>query len=378
MRKHREHYTLGGCMVERSELTTDAGAVRTIAIESTDPAAVRALVRDLRLGALPVTCVARGLRALAGFSGRRWAVIDVGTNSVKFHVGEQDGEGGWRTLVDRADVTRLGEGQAASGRLDAAAIARTAQAIAGMAAQARRLGAVEIAAVGTAGVRIAPNADELIDAARSLGAVEIEILPGQEEARLAFAAATHELELPAGGLTVFDTGGGSSQFTFVHEGRVTDRFSVDVGAVRFTERFHLDGMSSPTMVQAALRAIESELVTLAGRPRPDAVIGMGGAITNLAAVQRGLPDYDPEAIHGAVLTRAEIERQLQLYSIRSAAMRRRLVGLQANRAEVILAGACIVRTVLVLLGADALVVSDRGLRHGLLVDRFGRVTAPAG
>ena len=112
-----------------------------------------------------------------------------------------------------------------------------------MAAQARRLGVAEIAAVGTAGVRIAPNAAELISAARALGAVDVEILPAQDEARLAFAAATHELELPGGGLAVFDTGGGSSQFTFVHEGRVTDRFSVDVGAVRFTERFHLDGMS---------------------------------------------------------------------------------------------------------------------------------------
>src|SRR3954462_12742307 len=71
VRKHREHYTLGGCMAERTELRTDAGAVRTIAVESTDAAQVRAVVRELRLGSLPVTCVARGLRALVAFGGGR-------------------------------------------------------------------------------------------------------------------------------------------------------------------------------------------------------------------------------------------------------------------------------------------------------------------
>ena len=100
---------------------------------------------------------------------------------------------------------------------------------------------------------------------------------------------------------------------------------------------------------------------------------MGGAITNITAVKHGLATYDPDVVQGTVLDRAEVDRQIELYRSRDADGRREIVGLQPKRAEVILAGACIVRTVLEKLGEDSLTVSDRGLRHGLLVERFGPV-----
>jgi exopolyphosphatase/guanosine-5'-triphosphate,3'-diphosphate pyrophosphatase len=96
---------------------------------------------------------------------------------------------------------------------------------------------------------------------------------------------------------------------------------------------------------------------------------MGGAVTNLAAVSLQLSPYDPDRIQGSTLDRAEIDRQIELYRERDAAQRREIVGLQPARAEVILGGACIVRTVLELLDAEALTVSDRGLRHGVLIAR---------
>jgi exopolyphosphatase/guanosine-5'-triphosphate,3'-diphosphate pyrophosphatase len=98
---------------------------------------------------------------------------------------------------------------------------------------------------------------------------------------------------------------------------------------------------------------------------------MGGALTNLAAVRHALPEYDPDVIHGTVLDRNEIDRQIELYRSQAAGARRAIVGLQPARAEVILAGALIVRTVLDKLQCDGLTVSDRGLRHGVLVERFG-------
>ena len=107
-----------------------------------------------------------------------------------------------------------------------------------------------------------------------------------------------------------------------------------------------------------------------GGATPDVLVGMGGAITNLAAVKHELATYDPAIVQGTVLDSAEIDRQIELYRTRSTDERRLIVGLQPKRADVILAGACIVRTVLVKLGCDSLIVSDRGLRHGLLVERF--------
>jgi exopolyphosphatase/guanosine-5'-triphosphate,3'-diphosphate pyrophosphatase len=97
---------------------------------------------------------------------------------------------------------------------------------------------------------------------------------------------------------------------------------------------------------------------------------MGGAVTNLAAVKHEMRTYDPDIVQGTVLERTEIDRQIELYRSRNAAERRAIVGLQPKRADVILAGACIVRTVMDKLRKDAVRVSDRGLRHGLLVERF--------
>jgi exopolyphosphatase/guanosine-5'-triphosphate,3'-diphosphate pyrophosphatase len=88
-------------------------------------------------------------------------------------------------------------------------------------------------------------------------------------------------------------------------------------------------------------------------------------------VRHGLAEYDPAVIQGTTLDRDEVDRQIELYRSRSADARRTIPGLQAGRAEVILAGACIVRTVLELLGHSSLTVSDRGLRHGLIAARFG-------
>ena len=345
--------------------------LRTIAVESEDPALVTAAVRELGLDLRPNVSVPRGLKELLALG--RFAVVDVGTNSVKFVIGERREDGEWRTVVDRAEVTRLGEGLDRSGELNEEPIARTVDAIADMAEEAAREAVVTTAAVGTAGLRMARNSDAFVEAVRERTGIEVEIISGDEEARLAYLAVTSEMRLGDGSLVLFDTGGGSSQFTFGHGEQVEERFSVDVGAVRFTERFGLDGAVSEETLREALAAIAADLDRLDGRETPDVLVGIGGAVTNLAAVEHGLEQYDPNVVRGTVLDRAEVDRQIELYRTRTADERREIPGLQPKRAEVILAGACVVRTVLEKLGRDSLTVSDRGLRHGLLRERFGRV-----
>jgi exopolyphosphatase/guanosine-5'-triphosphate,3'-diphosphate pyrophosphatase len=368
--KRREHYTVGGAMAELSEVRTEHGSRRTIAVESEDPAKVVAAVRELGLSSRHNVNMPSGLKALAGFGGRRFAVIDVGTNSVKLFVAERGADGEWTTVVDRSEITRLGEGLAETGRLNDEAAARTLEVITAMADEARRLGAESIAAVGTAGLRIAADSDQFAAAIREHTALEPEVISGEEESRLAYLAAEASVGVGDESIVVFDTGGGSSQFTFGHGDHVEERFSVDVGAVRFTERFGLDNEVDEETLADARKAIAADLARLDGRQAPDAVIGIGGAVTNLVAVKLELADYDPGAVRGAVLEAEEVERQIELYRTRSAEQRREIVGLQPKRAEVILAGACIVRTVLDKLGRDSLTASDRGLRHGLMLERF--------
>jgi exopolyphosphatase/guanosine-5'-triphosphate,3'-diphosphate pyrophosphatase len=373
--KRRVHYAYGGCMAEASELAIPGRAVRTVAVEAEDPERVSAAVRALGVGGLPVVCVARGLKALAGFDAGRRAALDVGTNSVKLYVAER-ADGGWRTVADRAEVTRLGEGLDATGRLGTAALERTTDAIARLAAEARAEGAEEIVAVGTAGLRAAANAGDLVGRVRERSGLELEVLPPEDEARLAYVAAAEALGPAPGTRLVFDSGGGSSQFTFGHDATVDERFSLDVGAVRMTERYGLAGPVTDEVLATALAGIAGALGRLRDRSPPAAIAGMGGAVTNLAAVQHGLAEYDPAAIEGTTLDRPEIDRQIALYRARTAEQRRAIPGLQPGRAEVILAGACIVRTVLGLLDAGALTVSTRGLRHGLLAARFS-ATSPS-
>jgi exopolyphosphatase/guanosine-5'-triphosphate,3'-diphosphate pyrophosphatase len=368
--KRRQRYTLGGCMAEVADLEVDGQVARTIAVESEDASAVIAVVRSLGLDGRVNTSYPRGLTALLEGGAQRYAVIDVGTNSVKFHIGERDPGGGWRAIEDRAELTRLGEGLGDQGAIAAEPLERTVAAIADMVEEARRQQVRAIAAVGTAGLRIARNREEVVAAIRARTGLAVEVISGEEEGRLAYLAVRAGLGATEGSLVVFDTGGGSSQFTFGRGPQVEERFSVQVGAVRYTERFGLAGVLDPGVLDDALAAISADLTRLDGRPPPDALVGMGGAVTNMTAVKLGLATYDPELVQGAVLDRAEIDRQMELYRSRDAEARRAIVGLQPKRAEVILAGACIVRTVMEKLGQQTLTVSDRGLRHGLLVDRF--------
>src|SRR5262245_54737836 len=215
----------------------------------------------------------------------RYAVIDVGTNSVKFHIGEKHADGTWTKVVDRSEVTRLGESlDASGGAFTSEAMERTIVAIAGMATEAQREGAATVAAVGTMGLRIARNSDDFVAEVARRSGVRIEVIPGAEEARLAYLAVKAGLGLGTGSMVIFDTGGGSSQFTFGRGSTVTGQFSLNVGAVRFAEAYGLTGIVSPPELQRAMDAIAADLVRLDAGPVPDALVGIGGAVTNLTAV----------------------------------------------------------------------------------------------
>ncbi|MGO4833824.1 hypothetical protein AB4144_16295, partial [Rhizobiaceae sp. 2RAB30] len=135
--KRRVRYTVGGCISEFSDVRADEKATRTIAIEGEDAAAVIAAVKSVGLEGYFNTNYSAGLEALLTDISERYAVIDVGTNSVKLHVGERDDVGSWRTIVDRAEITRLGENLEKGGVITPEAIERTASAIANMSTEAK-------------------------------------------------------------------------------------------------------------------------------------------------------------------------------------------------------------------------------------------------
>jgi exopolyphosphatase / guanosine-5'-triphosphate,3'-diphosphate pyrophosphatase len=328
--KRRRRFMVGGSMAELTDAHVAGREVRTIAVESEDHDRVLATLRELGVRPLPNVNVPHGLKRLLGVGPRRGAVIDVGTNSVKLLLGERTGDGAWREVVDRSEVTRLGEGLAGSGRLGPEPMARTTEAVAAAVHEAWLQGADEVVAVGTAGLRAAANSTDFLAAVAERCGLELEVIGGEEEARLSYLAAIPDLGTVEGSLLVFETGGGSTQFTFGVGDRIDERLSVEVGAVRYTERFGLDDAVDEDRLAEALAAIADDLRALHDRATPDAIVAMGGAVTNLAAVKHELAAYDPNVVRGTELTGQELDRLIERFRTRGRAARHRRPPAQAG------------------------------------------------
>ncbi len=301
------------------------------------------------------------------------AAIDIGTNSVKLLVAAADARD-WHRIYETAAVTRLGESmQAQSLRLREAAMRRTLDALATMVTTARERGAARIVAVGTAALRDAVNRDEFLQRARERCGLDIEVIAGDEEARLSFQAVRLDARwsnCPM--LLVLDIGGGSTEIIGgePHSAGIASRISINLGAVRITETYLKSDPPTVAQLTAANSAVAEALqnVRIDASARPFTVVGVGGTLTNLAAMDRG-GIRDPDELHGYVLTADRLERRIEQLASATIAQRQEMPGLDPRRADIILGGAILLSQTLACTGASDVAVSVRGLRWGLLYDR---------
>lgn len=300
----------------------------------------------------------------------RKAIIDIGSNSIKFYVGELGADGTVHTVIDTNDVTRMGEGLGRTGVISPKVMERNALSVARFKAMSDEAGADETVAVGTMALRSASNSAEFVDMVRRLCGIEVKIIPGEEEARLSYLAAVTGLKLKDGEAVVFDTGGGSTEFIFGIGSEIKKRFSINVGAVRVTESYLGQNRATKEDVEAARAEINREFAEGGVDGHPVQVVGIGGTVTNMGAVKHRMAAYDPDIIQGSILTAEDIKAQILEYSALTIDERRSIPGLNPKRADVILGGACIVDVILERLGAKELTISDRGLRHGLAAELF--------
>ncbi|MBI5068486.1 MAG: Ppx/GppA family phosphatase [Deltaproteobacteria bacterium] len=312
----------------------------------------------------------------------RFAALDVGTNTVLLLVAERRGPG-FVPVVERARITRLGRGVDRSGRLDPAAIAETVATLAEFAGEARALGAGGIACVATSAARDAANGADFFAASRAAAGLVPEVISGEEEARLVYGSAWRDFGLGGGAglpaglpLAVLDVGGGSTEFTWGDDPEPRGRLSLQLGAVRLTERHPAADPPGTAGLQALKRAAATALAGL-GKLQGIAelagarLVGVAGTVTTLAAVGQALPAYDAERVHGSTLGLDEVDALLERMAALPLERRKRLPGMEPKRADVILAGGAIVAEAMRRTGFSALTVSDRGVRWGLLWDRFG-------
>ena len=307
----------------------------------------------------------------------RLATVDLGTNTVRLLVVEAAG-GRWRTLHQTQRVTRLGEGQAAAGRLLPEPMRRTAAAVTEFAQAARRLGATRLRIVATSAVREAANRAEFVAALEAQAGEPVEVVSGEEEARLALQGVASGLPDLGESFVLFDIGGGSTEFVRARAGRAAAAVSLRLGVVPLAEAW-----SEPGPVRwdrfAQMRAgIERQLAaevppTIAAAGAGE-LVGTAGTVTTLAALDLGLAAYDADRVNGHRLTRAAVERALARLGALPVADRGRLPCLEPGRADLIIPGIAICLAALARFGREQLVVSDRGLREGLLCELLERAS----
>ena len=299
----------------------------------------------------------------------RYAVIDIGTNSMKMHVARVM-HGRMTLLGNYTEITRMGEGFHETKILTDDAIDRNIAQVEAFRIQAEELGVEKIVAVGTMALRNAKNADEFLDAVKKKSKIRVEIIPGEEEARLSYLAVLSGLGVQDGNLVIFDTGGGSTEFVFGQGEKIDRQFSLDIGSRRPTEEFCKTNPVTNEELESMFEGLEKEFEGISGPV--DTLVGVGGTVTSLGSVFLEMKTYNPGVIQGSILPIKEVERQVKMYRARTIEKRADTIGLMPKRADVILAGASIVLTIMRKLGAEELIISDRGLCHGLMFDRFGR------
>jgi exopolyphosphatase/guanosine-5'-triphosphate,3'-diphosphate pyrophosphatase len=306
------------------------------------------------------------------FDRRRLATIDLGTNTVRLLIAELGSRPPWTVLDEDQTVTRVGEGLAAGGRLGPQPMARTAAVVADYVGRARRAGADPIRIVATSAVREAANGLAFVAELAALTGVRVEVVSGAEEARLTVRGILAGLPAAPDPLLAFDVGGGSTEFMLARGRRLVGAASLPLGVVALAERYPF-----PTAVDwPRYRAMEAEILAtlrrhlpadLAGAGTP-VLVGTAGTVTTLAALDLGLRRYQAERVHGHRLGRAAIDTLARRLGALTVAERAALPCLEPGRADLIMAGVAIVTAALDVTGATAVLVSDWGLREGIMAE----------
>jgi len=304
----------------------------------------------------------------------RLAVLDLGSNAVRLILARVTPGVEFRVLRQERVQTRLAGHR--RGLLPRAGVRQTLRAVSRFLAEVREDSQPRVVAVATAAIRDAPNADHLLGPLRRDEGVQVRVLSGPEEARLGAAAVLWRRPLDRG--AIVDLGGGSLQVTRVHGGRIARVASVPLGAVRTTLRFLRHDPPRAREIQALRRETRERLLGVLPRARAgDALIGLGGSLRALGRIFLRTVEENGTSPRWLKLRREEIAQLRARLEPLSARQRRRVRGLKAERADVILAGAVVIEELMTLGGYETLTVSNEGVRHGLLIQETFRGASSA-
>jgi exopolyphosphatase / guanosine-5'-triphosphate,3'-diphosphate pyrophosphatase len=308
-------------------------------------------------------------------SSRRLGFIDIGTNTILCLIAELKSDGSFDIVDDLAEITRLGQGVDRAGEISPEGEERSLRVLRHYLERCRRLNVEEIIAVGTSALRDARNSAEVRARFKAQLGFEVRVISGNEEAAYSFLAIQKGLALAGQELLVVDVGGGSTEFIRGNAAGISQAVSINIGTVRLTEQFlHSDPVRKEEC-ENMIRVIEKELARLPDPWLRDGgaaltLVGIAGTFTTLSAVERKLLRYSHAEIHGSRLTLSEVHRQVALFQGKTIEQRKAIPGLEPKRADVMLAGATLIERIMTAFHSERVIVSDQGVRYGLLHERL--------
>ena len=305
----------------------------------------------------------------------RIGAVDIGTNSVRLLVADVDEKERLKTAHRMGEISRLGEGLDRTGVIEQAAAARTLECLERFVHEAEYSGASQIRVAGTNAFRVARNGREIADELSQRIGYPVDILTGEEEARLVFLAVLSGLSPPHGRSVVVDIGGGSTEIICGEGEEGTQLISLELGCVRLTERLiRSDPPRGEELdrIRTHVREIFAEKLAAFDGTDVERAIGVGGTVSALGALDLGLTKYDPSRIENHLLSRERISAiEKHLCSI-PLDQRRDLAGVSRGRADIIPAGAVILSEFVDRFPVRGVYVSTRGLRYGLVLSEARR------
>lgn len=306
---------------------------------------------------------------------KRIASIDIGTNTALLLIADVKESGEIYPIAQEEKIVRLGEDVDKSGILKQGAMVRTLIAIEEYVVMAEEFNAKRILISGTSAVRDAENRQNLIDAIKNEFGITMQVLTGEEEARLTYFGALSNKQKLQGEVLLMDIGGGSTEFILGTRQKIQYAISLDIGSVRLTERF-INNDPVTTSEFGALRSfIRKKLIRLLNElpSEPENFLGVAGTITTLAAMQLQLQVYTPSRIENFELSFEQIEDMVNDLKVRTLFQKKKIPGLKPERADVILAGSLILLESMRNFSFTKTIVSERGLRFGLILKALGKV-----
>lgn len=304
--------------------------------------------------------------------GARYAAsLDIGTNTVRFLVGEILPDGDFRPVHAGGAITRIGQGLRSSGRLDAGRMDATLSILCDFQKEIAAYRPEIVSAVATSAAREASNGPEFVALAEEKAGLRIEVIDWREEAqRTLLGTFWHTAADPEAETLIFDIGGGSTEFILSQGPRLLNVYGTDLGVVHLAEVFLRSDPLQDGDLNRLREFIREEIQKIAGHfqgHHPTQMVCTAGTPTTLAAAHLRLFPYDPEQVHNFRLSHEQISTLFEELRALPLVERRKLPWIEEGRADLILPGAQIILVAMEVFEIREMIVSDNGLREGTLL-----------